>query len=129
MIKRIAIGFCAIAMMALAACERPADVASRNLSTAADNFQIDRRVVFYDGINGTYLLSIEGRCSLGNFDSYRQLSVTCQTGPTEFKKHFLGLSDNVTYFVEQLAPSNVSTYRYKVVFNPTTILPDVDLHQ
>jgi hypothetical protein len=104
-----------------------ADVASHNLSTAADNFQINRRVVFYNGINGEYMLTIEGLCSLGNNDSPGQLTVTCKTGPAAYKKHFLGLSDNVTYFVEQIDAANVSEYHYKVVFKPSVIIPDVDL--
>jgi len=103
-----------------------ADVASTNLSKAADSFEIDRRVVFYNGITGAYILSLEGRCSLGNFDSNRQLSVTCKTGPNAYKKHFLGLSDNVTYFAEQLETADVSVYHYRVIFKPQAILPDVD---
>jgi hypothetical protein len=110
----------------LASCDKPADVASRNLSTAADNFEIQRRVVFYNGITGDYILTIEGLCSLGNFDSAGQLTVTCKTGPDDFKKHFLGLSDNVTFFAEQLDAAKVSTYHYRVVFKPQVILPDVD---
>ena len=113
-------------LAALTACERDADVASRNLSVAADMFEIDRRVVFYNGITGAYILTIEGRCSLGNYDAARQLSVTCKTGPDAYKKHFLGLSDNVTYFAEQLESKGVSTYHYRVVFKPQTIIPDVD---
>lgn len=109
----------------LAACT-DADIASENLSKAADNFEIDRRVVFYNGITGEYILSVEGRCSLGNYDSGGRLSVTCKTGPNAFKKHFLGLSDNVTFFAEQLVTANVSTYHYRVTFKPQTILPDVD---
>lgn len=35
-----------------------AQVASKNLSQAADRFQIVRRVVFYNGITGDYMLSI-----------------------------------------------------------------------
>lgn len=103
-----------------------ADVASHNLSKAADNFEITRRVVFYNGITGDYMLSIEGLCSLGNSDPSRQLSITCKTDKDEFKKHFLGLSDNVTYFVEQLEGVDVSLYHYRVVFKPQTIIPDVD---
>lgn len=110
---------------ALAACT-DADVASRNLSKAADMFEVDRRVVFYNGITGDYILSVEGRCSLGNEDKAGRLSVTCKTGPDAFKKHFLGLSDNVTFFAEQLEPKDVSTYHYRVVFKPQTIIPDVD---
>lgn len=110
----------------LSACQKPADVASRNLSTAADNFEIMRRVVFYNGITGDYILNIEGLCSLGNNDSAGRLTVTCKTGPNDFKKHFLGLSDNVTFFAEQVDGAKVSTFHYRVMFRPQTILPDID---
>lgn len=111
------------AAMALTGCN-DAQVASRNLSQAADNFEINRRVVFYNGITADYMLSIEGLCSL-DADSSRKVSITCKTGPSTFKKHYLGLSDNVTYFIEQLEPAGVSTFHYKVVFKPSVILPDI----
>lgn len=115
-----------VAAMGLSACN-DADIASRNLSQAADNFEIQRRVVFYNGITGGYMLVLEGLCSLGNYDSHGQLSVTCKTGPNnQFKKHFLGLSDNVTYFVEQIENANVSPYHYRVTFKPQAIVPDID---
>lgn len=105
----------------------PADVASQNLSTSADNFQITRRIVFYNGITGQYILVIEGLCSLGNNDAAGSLSVTCKTGPDQYKKHFLGLSDNVTYFAEQIDSSSVDTYHYRVLFRPSEIIPDLEL--
>lgn len=111
----------------LVACDTDADVASRNLSKEADQFQITRRIVFYNGITDSYMLTIEGLCSLGNFDSSDELTVTCKTGENEYKKHFLGLSDNVTYFVEQLEAATVSPDRYKVIFKPSVILPDIDV--
>ncbi|TGQ11346.1 hypothetical protein EN858_14875 [Mesorhizobium sp. M4B.F.Ca.ET.215.01.1.1] len=111
----------------IAACTNEANVASKNLSTAADMFEINRRIVFYNGITGDYILTVEGLCSLGNFDGLRQLSVTCKTGPNAYKKHFLGLSDNVTYFAEQIEAAGVSTYHYRVVFKPSTIIPDIDV--
>jgi hypothetical protein len=115
-----------VGALALTGCEKAADVASRNISLAADNFEINRRIVFYNGIGGEYILTIEGRCSLGNNDSYGKLSVTCRTGHNAYKKHFLGLSDNVTFFAEQIETADVSTYHYRVMFRPQTILPDVD---
>lgn len=115
-----------LAVAALAGCARDADVASRNLSRAADMFEINRRVVFYNGITGDYMLSIEGLCSLGNNDRSGEVSITCKVGPDQYKKHFLGLSDNVTFFVEQLEPSKQSTYHYRVVFKPQSIIPDMD---
>jgi len=112
--------------LGLAACNE-ANVASKNLSTEADNFQLNRRIVFYNGITDSYMLTIEGLCSLGNDDKPGQLTVTCKTGAAEYKKHFLGLSDNVTYFVEQLDAAKVSPYHYKVIFRPAQIIPDIDL--
>lgn len=105
-----------------------ADVASRNLSKAADNFEVQRSVVFYNGITDKYLLQITGLCSLGNNDDRgTQITVTCKTGKNEYKKHYLGLSDNVTYVVQQLEAANVSTDRYRVVFKPQALIPDIDL--
>ena len=123
--KRLMVLFFMFAVL-LAGCLE-ADVASQNISTAADNFQITRRIVFYNGITGEYMLSIEGLCSLGNADPAGELSVTCKTGPTEYKKHFLGLSDNVTYFAEQIDGAQVDVYHYKVIFRPSVIIPDVDV--
>ena len=119
--------FLAVALMGAGCLDSDANVASYNLSKAADQFEINRRVVFYNGITNEYMLTIEGLCSLGNNDAPGQLSVTCKTGPNTFKKHFLGLSDNVTYFVEQLENAGVSTYHYKVIFKPSVIIPDVDI--
>jgi len=124
MLKKFTFAIAAVSM--LVGCT-DADIASHNLSKAADNFEVNRRVVFYNGITDSYMLTIEGLCSLGNSDSQGQLTVTCKTGEREFKKHFLGLSDNVTYFVEQIDAANVSTYHYRVVFKPQTIIPDIDL--
>ncbi|MFA9439447.1 hypothetical protein ACDA63_07400 [Uliginosibacterium sp. sgz301328] len=117
----------ALAALTVAACDTDAQIASRNLSTAADQFEIDRRIVFYNGITGQYMLSIEGRCSIRKDNQDSQLEVTCKTSPSEYKKHFLGLSDNVTYFAEQIATANVTTYHYRVIFKPQSIVPDIDL--
>lgn len=115
-----------VAIIFLAACT-DADIASENLSREADMFRINRRIVFYNGINGEYMLTIEGKCSLGNYDTIKELTVTCKVGENSFKKHFLGLSDNVTYFVEQIDGDPVSTDHYKVIFKPKAIIPDIDL--
>lgn len=73
------------------------------------------------------MLTIEGLCSLGNYDKAREISVTCKTGPSQYKKHFLGLSDNVTFFSEQIESAKVSPYHYRVVFKPSTIIPDLEI--
>ncbi len=114
------------AAISLSACN-DANIASHNLSKAADNFEIQRRIVFYNGITGEYMMTMEGLCSLGNDDKSRQLTITCKTGTEAYKKHFLGLSDNVTYFVEQLEQAKVSAYHYRVIFKPAAIIPDLEI--
>lgn len=112
--------------LTLTACPNDADVASRNLSQEADNFRIARRVVFYNGFTNDYMLEIKGMCSLGSGTSAKSITVTCKV-QDQYKKHILGLSDNVTYFVEQLEAKNVSVNFYQVTFKPTTIVPDIRL--
>jgi len=113
----------------LAGCSSEADIASRNTSTAADQFEITRRIVFYNGITGEYMLTISGLCSIGNNDTNARLSVTCKTGPASYKKHFLGLSQNVTYFVEQIESSQANPYQYRVLFKPLSIVPDIEVRK
>lgn len=115
-----------MAFAGLTGCDNDATVASRNISQAADNFEINRRIVFYNGITDSYMLTIEGRCSL-DIDTPKAVKVTCKTGENEYKKHYLGLSNNVTYFAEQIDGADVSTYRYRVVFKPQSIVPDIDV--
>lgn len=111
----------------IAACADDASVASRNISKAADQFEIVRRVVFYNGITGEYLLEIMGNCSIKADRADNQLEVVCAMGDGTYKKHFLGLSDNVTYFAEQLKQAPASVSHYRVVFKPSVIIPSIDL--
>jgi hypothetical protein len=124
--KKLAVA--TLALLALhgttaSACDDDADVASDNLSKAADIFEIVRRIVFYNVITGVYMLVIEGRCAIE--DEGNQLEVTCKLGKDAYKKHFLGLSDNVTYFAEQVDDANVSVDHYRVSFKPEAIIPDI----
>lgn len=124
--KIIAVAALALGTLGLAGCSG-ADVASRNISVDSDNFKVERRVVFINGITDKYLFSIEGRCSIQPDMPEAQLEVTCKTGDNEYKKHFLGLTDNIGYIVEQLEPSDVSEFHYKVVFRPEAIIPDLEI--
>lgn len=113
-------------LVAVAGCNE-ADVVSNNISSAADQFEVLRRVVFYNGITDQYMLTIEGYCSLGNDRTEAEISITCKVDEDEYKKHFLGLSDNVTYFVEQLEGAGVSASHYRVIFKPSVIIPDIEI--
>lgn len=115
-----------LAVTSMTGCDiNDADVVSRNLSTQAANFEVPRRIVFYNVRNGEFLLSVEGLCARENTTS--EIQITCQTGPNEYKKHFMGLTTEVTYFIEQTDPVVSSKYFYKVTFKPTAILPNVEI--
>ncbi|MGW0245094.1 beta-sandwich lipoprotein [Nocardia goodfellowii] len=105
-------------------CASDADVVSANISKAADQFQIDRRIVFLNVRHSKYELVIEGKCNIN--DDGKQLEVTCKTGPNDYQKHFLGKAGDMTYFVFQMKSANVSKDQYKVIFKPESIVPDVD---
>ena len=98
-------------------------MASHNLVKAADNFEINRRIVFFNGITDNYLLEIEGKCAVFTPQGLKALEVICKIEDEKYKKHFLGLSDNVAYFVEHLEPTYASAYHYRVTFKPQAILP------
>ena len=115
----------ALAAISAGACS-DAQIASQNLSRASDQFEVARRVVFYNGITDTYMLEVTGLCSIHADTMDGQLEVTCKT-EDGFKKHYLGLSDNVSYFVEQVDAERVSASNYRVVFKPQVIVPDIDI--
>lgn len=126
MLKKVIAASIIGSVLVLSGCQRDAQVASQNLSKAADMFEIDRRVVFYNGITGEYMLTIEGKCSIK--DQGNQLEVTCKTGNNVYKKHFLGLSDNVSYFAEQIDGIGVSTYHNRIIWKPQSIIPNIDIN-
>ncbi len=123
--KIATLALAALAVVALSACEDDAQVVNQNLTKAADNFEVTRRIVFFNGITDTYLLEVVGLCSIT--DDSGQLEVICKTGPTVYEKHFLGLSDNVSYFAEQVEGVEASAYHYRVTFKPEVIIPAIDL--
>ena len=102
-----------------------ADVASENLSKAAEQFEVQRRIVGVNGITDKVEFVVEGRCSIER--SALDLEVTCKEGPRQFKKHFVGLSDNMFFIATQLQSVNVSVYRTRIILKPEGILPDFDL--
>ena len=105
-------------------------IVSRNLSRKSDYFEVPRRVVFYNGITNEYILEIEWYCSLQANDSYDHsdgnIAIVCKDWEW-YKKHYLGLSDNVTYIVEQLDEVNVSKNHYKVIFKPEAVIPSIEI--
>lgn len=103
-------------------CSSAARKASYNISKESDEFRVTRRVVFYNSLTDTYLMEMTGNMSI-DLSRDHVLEVTAKIGPDEYQKHYLGLSDNVTYTVEQLGTSDVSEYKYEMIFKPESILP------
>lgn len=123
----------AVAALATGCTQSDADVAAKNLSKAAEQFEIPRHIVGINGITDKYLFEVVGYCSVETTDSGLggALEVTCRvidekTKKVGYKKTFLGRSDNVTFVVEQLEPASVSTTRYRVIFKPETLIPNFD---
>lgn len=114
-----------ILSVGLVSCILESGSASFNVSAAAHNFEVNRRAVFYNGITGEYILTIQGLLSVT--ENGDRLEVIVKTGPREYKKHYLGLSDNVTYFVEQIDSVPADPYHYRVTFRPATIIPDIEV--
>lgn len=105
-----------------------ADIASYNISKKSDYFEIPRRVVFYNGITNEYILEIQWYCSLwwGDQQTPNEIWIVCKDWDG-YKKHFLWLSDNVTYIVEQIDDVNISTSHYKVIFKPSAVVPSFEI--
>ena len=125
--KIILLSLVGILAIILVACEgTEADTVNHNITKSADSFEVDRRIVFFNGITDKYLLSIEGTCAL-DVTSDTTLRVTCKVGDEEYKRHYLGLSDNVSYFVEQTDAIHADPFHYRVIFRPEAIIPDIDI--
>lgn len=122
----VTLAVAAAAVVSVAACTSDAQVASDNLSKEADNFEVPRRIVAVNGITDKYILEVVGYCNIHVDREDHQLEITCKTGPEEFVKDFYGLSDNATYFVEQVEPKKVSTDHVQVNFHPETLIPDIE---
>lgn len=116
----------AITAMILTGCKAQADRASENISTAADNFEINRRVTFINGITNDTTFVVEGFCAI-NKDDKNQLQVTCKDTDGGITKDYFGLSNNSYYLLEQLESKNVSVYHRKVIMNPKSVIPDIDV--
>ena len=115
-----------IALVSLTGCdERTADDISYNLSLEADNFNDIRQLTVINCLQGDILFQMTGKMSIKADTADNQLEVIVEDGKNEYKKHFIGLSDNVTYVVEDITGDDVSI-NYTFNFNPKMWLPDVD---
>lgn len=116
----------ALALAVTAGCTSEADTANENLSKAAENFEVPRRIVGINAITDKVLFSVEGFCSIENDGD--KLDVICKVSQGgDVERTTLGLSDNVTYVSTQMGGKKVDLFRPRVIFRPETIVPDFDL--
>lgn len=109
--------------MALAGCQTQSQKASYNLSLEADNFNIVRQLTVINCIGGDVLFQMTGKMAITADVADNQLEVVVEDENGNYQKHFVGLSDNVTYTVEQKNFKNVDSYKYTLNFNPKMWIP------
>ena len=102
-----------------------AERASYNLSQEADNFNDIRQITVINCIQGDTLFQMTGKMSITADPADNQLEILVEDENGEYKKHFIGLSDNVTYVVEDVTAGDVNQYKYTLNFNPKMWLPEV----
>lgn len=122
--KFVCVLFIAVIMvLCLTGCDTQASRVSYNLSQEADNFNNVRQVTVINCLQGDVLFQMTGKISITADTSDKQLEIIVEDENGKYKKHFIGLSDNVTYVVEDITADDVSNYKYTLNFNPKMWLP------
>lgn len=100
-----------------------AERVNHNISKEADNFNTIRQITVMNCIQGDVLFQMTGKISITADVEDNQLEVIAEDENGKYKKHFIGLSDNVTYVVEDITDNDVSKYKYTLNFNPKMWIP------
>ena len=119
--KIIGIVISIVLVMLIAGCTEASRV-SYNLSQQADNFNDVRQLTVINCIQRDVLFQMTGKMSIKADITDNQLEVVVEENG-EYKKHFIGLSDNVTYVVEDITSGDVDKYKYTLNFNPKMWIP------
>lgn len=119
------VAFAAVLAAFLAACSTEAQRVSYNLSQQADNFNDIRQITVINCLQGDVLFQMTGKMSITADTADNQLEIVVEDEDGEYKKHFIGLSDNVTYVVEDITSDDVNQYKYTLNFNPKMWLPEI----
>lgn len=121
--KKALIAAILLTALCLTGCETEARRVGYNISQEADNFNIIRQITVINCIQGDVLFQMTGKMSITADVSDNQLEVIVEDDNGKYKKHFIGLSDNVTYVVEDITDGDVSKYHYTLNFNPKMWVP------
>lgn len=122
--KKFIIAIASVFMvMAMTGCQTEADKVSYNLSLEADNFNNIRQITVINCLQGDVLFQMTGKMSITADTADNQLEIVVEDETGGYKKHFIGLSDNVTYVVEDITSKDVNKYKYTLNFNPKMWIP------
>jgi len=121
--KKTLIAAILLTVLCLTGCGTEAQRVSYNISQEADNFNTIRQITVINCIQGDVLFQMTGKMSITADVSDNQLEVIVEDDNGKYKKHFIGLSDNVTYVVEDVTDGDVSKYHYTLNFNPKMWIP------
>lgn len=102
-----------------------AENVNHNISQAADNFEVVRKITVYNARTDLIIMEMEGYMSLSNNLS-NELVVTCKTGVNEYKKNYIYLNEYVIYVLEDISGTTTDPYHYKIKFY--TAIPDIDIN-
>lgn len=120
--KRFLVVLGLVAVLGLTGCSE-AEKVSYNLSEEADNFNDVRQVTVINCLQGDVLFQMTGKMSITADTADNQLEIIVEDEYGKYKKHFIGLSDNVTYVVEDITSDDVDKYKYTLNFNPNMWIP------
>lgn len=121
--KIIVLAFALAIAFVLTACQTEADKVSYNLSLEADNFNDVRQLTVINCLQGDVLFQMTGKMSITADTADNQLEIIVEDERGAYSKHFIGLSDNVTYVIEDINSDNVERYKYTLNFNPKMWIP------
>lgn len=114
---------CITPLLSGCSCNNESYKVDYNITEEAENFNVYRRVTVINCIKGDTLFELEGRMNVNADRADNQLEIIVEVEEGEYKKHFIGLSDNVTYTVEDISGSEVSKYHYEINYNPKMWIP------
>lgn len=120
--KLFALAIVVFSAVSMVSCSK-ADRVSHNLSREADELNITRRVTVINGITNQIIFQATGQMSIEYVEERKQLNIIALGENGEYKKHIVGISDNVSYMVEDITGMKGVDTKYRLYFNPDMIVP------
>lgn len=120
--KLFALAIVVFSAVLIVSCSK-ADRVSHNLSREADELNITRRVTVINGITNQIIFQATGQMSIEYVEERKQLNIIALGENGEYKKHIVGISDNVSYMVEDITGMKGVDTKYRLYFNPDMIVP------